>query len=723
MKLNKGYVQRILPWIWLLLFFGGAAEIAVLCVSYERRVRGEREATLRLEFKKTADLLKERLEKFRFGLQGMAGIYHVEDYRPTNAQVRTYAASRDFFRNFTGSFGFGFIRVVPRGELPGYQKLRERSDPGFKVHGLRGESAPLTGSSAYVIEAIEPKEPNLPALGLDVAMEVRRKEAAEHAASTGLTTLTRRISLVQKDSAGAGFLLFHSVYRGVEPARSRDERAARLVGWVYAPILMSSLFESIAKEEEGHLELRISEGEARDGGELFRGRSWRDGGPAEYRAVVNAFERPWVLEARPAKPVLTAEEVSLLIATGLLAVILYGFLVGAAWRTVHYWSFAEKKARLLEVAQRAIFDGADFAILTTDPAGVITEMNASAVAMLGYRPEELVGQAGLSILHEDSELLDHAQTLDTEAGAALLQDFEGFLVRTKAGGVHRGNWTYVRRDGTRFPGQLNIKAISDDAGDHVGSVAIIQDLSDKKEAEAKMVHSAQLASLGEMSGGIAHEINNPLAMIKGKASVMLMQLEKGNTDPVRLKSDLEKINAVVDRIANIVSGLRAFSRDASQEGLKEADLAKVLNDTASLCQERFKAHGVELRLRSVEHLPVPCRPIQVSQALLNLLNNSHDAVANLPHPWIEVSLEEAGGVARFEVTDAGLGIPPETALKIMRPFFTTKDVGKGTGLGLSVSKGLIEAQGGKLYYDAASTHTRFVIELPTGPNSSRVKAA
>jgi signal transduction histidine kinase len=111
-------------------------------------------------------------------------------------------------------------------------------------------------------------------------------------------------------------------------------------------------------------------------------------------------------------------------------------------------------------------------------------------------------------------------------------------------------------------------------------------------------------------------------------------------------------------------------------------------------------------------LYVECRSVQISQILLNLVSNAHDAALGQPTRWVRISAEVAPAEVSIKVTDSGPGIPPELRPRIMEPFFTTKEFGKGTGLGLSVSKGIAEAHGGRLSYDPSARHTCFVLTLP-----------
>jgi PAS domain S-box-containing protein len=236
--------------------------------------------------------------------------------------------------------------------------------------------------------------------------------------------------------------------------------------------------------------------------------------------------------------------------------------------------------------------------------------------------------------------------------------------------------------------------------------------NERKALEARMIASAKLAELGEMAGGIAHEINSPLAAIMGRVGLMKDRVSHHKFDAEIFSRDLAKIEVTVERIAKIITGLKAFSRGGENDPMVEVSVSVVVQNTLELCQERFKHMGVELRLNVPQDLMVSCRESQVSQILLNLMNNGLDAIKELPDKWISLDFEKTDEMLRCFVTDSGPGIPEATVEKIMQPFFTTKEVGKGTGLGLSVSLGLARAHEGDLFYVKDCGHTRFCLELP-----------
>lgn len=229
---------------------------------------------------------------------------------------------------------------------------------------------------------------------------------------------------------------------------------------------------------------------------------------------------------------------------------------------------------------------------------------------------------------------------------------------------------------------------------------------------AAAVESSRMATLGQMAGGIAHEINSPLAVVYMLAEEI--QSEAAPFSP-RLAQLGAKIEVTAHKISKIIKGLRSLSRDDSSEPTTELSPLRVIDEALDVCRQKFALAGIRLELDIEPGCRMLCRPVQISQVILNLLSNSFDAVSGTQNAWVKICAYTEGENVRISVTDSGPGIPPDVACRIMEPFFSTKPPGKGTGLGLSISKKLLEAQGGTLELDAASPNTKFVVSLCRAP--------
>ncbi len=176
-----------------------------------------------------------------------------------------------------------------------------------------------------------------------------------------------------------------------------------------------------------------------------------------------------------------------------------------------------------------------------------------------------------------------------------------------------------------------------------------------------------------------------------------------------------KIKQTTFRIAHIVKGLLTFARNDKNQEFQPVEISSTINDVSSFCSEKAKSAKINIRFLSDENLWINGLSVQISKVLLNLINNSIDAISEIETTdrWIDVEarLLEDHQTVRFSVTDLSKGLSNESIDKLMQPFFTTKPVGKGTGLGLSISKGLVESHGGTLRYDRASANTRFYFDL------------
>lgn len=247
-------------------------------------------------------------------------------------------------------------------------------------------------------------------------------------------------------------------------------------------------------------------------------------------------------------------------------------------------------------------------------------------------------------------------------------------------------------------------------------ISYAQDASQKKdEMRLQLVHATKLASIGEMSAGIAHEINNPLAIITATSGVIRdffnpeFQLE---WTPDDIGNELDILNAAVFRVKAITSKLLDFGRK-NEPRLIYSDLNHILNDVINgLIEREFKVVDINF-VRKYDHdIPkISVDPDQIGQVFMNLVNNAGDAIEG--PGTITITTKQEGGMIKIIVTDTGSGMSIDQLKQIFIPFYTSKEVGKGTGLGLGISLNIIESMGGTI--DVQSMEGKgssFMISLP-----------
>lgn len=245
-----------------------------------------------------------------------------------------------------------------------------------------------------------------------------------------------------------------------------------------------------------------------------------------------------------------------------------------------------------------------------------------------------------------------------------------------------------------------------------------QELSEKQE---QLVQAGKLATLGELTTGVAHELNNPLnniGLFIGNA-LDLIELGMTRVEPERTLQELHNAMQQVRKATEIISHLRTFGRAASVSR-EPVGITQVIQRSISLMQEQLRLRQIEITLNfPPEEIVVMGNAIQLEQVFLNLLTNARDALVGMNNKTITITCSVQANMVEIRFGDTGPGIPAGLEQRIFDPFFTTKDVGAGTGLGLSITYGIIkEHQGTITIENRPSVGALFLIQLPL--NQARV---
>ncbi|MBL7672356.1 MAG: PAS domain S-box protein [Bdellovibrionaceae bacterium] len=332
--------------------------------------------------------------------------------------------------------------------------------------------------------------------------------------------------------------------------------------------------------------------------------------------------------------------------------------------------------------------------------GYLKAANPSLRKCLGYSEHELMSRPFFEFIYPDYL----GRTL--EAGL-------DFLKTGRYPGIEN---RYICKDGSVVTLSWSVTGVPED--DCIYAAARNVTELRKKELEiaeqkVKIAANSKMNALGRMASGIAHEINNPLTVVYGQASLLQKMVSDDHLEKAKILTTAQSMEKMCERIVRIINGLRAFSRDGANDPLEFAPASKILNETLSFCQGRIQRFGITLVADEIsENIEFYCRPVQISQVLLNLLNNSIDSVKDMENGRIQIKLVDTPDSVGFSITDNGPGIKKEHVANLFTPFFTTKDIGNGTGLGLSIAKGIMDSHGGSICLNTDIAETCFIFLLP-----------
>lgn len=339
-------------------------------------------------------------------------------------------------------------------------------------------------------------------------------------------------------------------------------------------------------------------------------------------------------------------------------------------------------------------------------SGKIVDVNSTACLVFGYTREEFLFMNSSDIesfIPPDPNWHHHIEQI--KKSNKIIEQFTYKM--------------YKKKNGSSYP--VEISTIDIDFDNEPYTVLFAKDISDRMAYEEKIFFQQQalalttkMAALGEMSEGIAHEINSPLAIIKLSANQLSRMFETEQPDKKFVQDRLAKIQNTVERIAQIISGLLRYSGETGEEAFMTYNLSKIVDDCENLCKEKIASKGIAYKvIKPANPVEINCRPGQIAQAIMNLMDNAIEAAlkTDTDNRWIELEIIENDLSVIINVKDCGAGVSLDIKNKIFDPFFTLKAIGQGPGLGLSIAKGIIESHEGTLTLSSTSSPTTFTINL------------
>ncbi|MFC1497061.1 nitrogen regulation protein NR(II) [Verrucomicrobiota bacterium] len=344
-------------------------------------------------------------------------------------------------------------------------------------------------------------------------------------------------------------------------------------------------------------------------------------------------------------------------------------------------------------------------IHSIDENGNIVYANKTAESLLGYTHDELLSMNIRDIYaNEVMHDVEKGFTDLKERGDKLIPES---LLKTK--------------DGTIIPVEIRSFGIYDDDGNFIRTFSILRDIRNVKELQRSLAHSGRLAAIGELSSGVAHDINNPLTVILLSNEMMLRELsliEKDNdTDLQRLLTFAKDIERASKSIQKLADHLRNFSRGIAEK-YEPVDLYNSIADALFIINNKIQKTNVKVHneVKKGKHMITGC-PNHMEQVFVNLIGNACDAMADRERKELRLKI----GTCKYnnvncwkcDVSDTGTGIPSDQLEGIFGSFYTTKEKGEGTGLGLSISRGIIRDHKGDIGVTSeVNKGTTFSVILP-----------
>jgi PAS domain S-box-containing protein len=644
--------------------------------------------------------LQFRIQSYEQAL--MAGAGFVLGARGlSRSQWRAFATALDLPNRYPGMHGVGWIAAVRPQQVPDYvARMRALENPQFTIKPEGG------AEFDFIITYVEPEARNAQAIGLNIAFERHRREAALHARSSRQATLTRKVQLVQDSLARPGFLLLLPVFStvGVTTGKLVEDE---FLGWLYAPVVGENLVAALTNAQGRSFSLRVFDGEATPE-HLIDSSGEREARRGLYQATrtLQVGQQPWTLQwdsTASFEETASTLEPMLILVVGLLSTTLFAaFLLASRQREravaglVHDQSLQLQESQLAlqasEATLRAAMEHAPIGMALVDTSGRWLQANRACCEMLGYSLAELKVSDFHGITHPED--LPKAQELLQQV---LHGDCSSYEIEKR----------YLHRNGHYVWAQLAIALVRDTHGVPQYLVAQILDITQRREMDRMK---------SEFISTVSHELRTPLTSIRG--SLGLLDSGRLGSIPAKASQMVRIAHSNCERLIRIINDILDIDKFESGRpdlAMEPVALAGLLRQSVDANLAYAQKYSIELELRQVSsEVRVLADPDRLMQVMANLLSNAAKFSHSGSHVIIRATPNAESVV--IEVQDFGGGIPENFHARVFEKFVQAESSAarrfEGTGLGLAISKQLVEAMGGTISFtSSAAEGTTFKVML------------
>lgn len=367
-----------------------------------------------------------------------------------------------------------------------------------------------------------------------------------------------------------------------------------------------------------------------------------------------------------------------------------------------------RQRNTLTVQLQAVLDAAsEFSIIATDVDGYVTLFSRGAERMFGYSADEMIGHKNTLALHLAEEVNERSMQLCRELNRPV-SGFDVFIEHARLHGKDAQDWTFVHKDGSRFPARLVVTPLHDQAGNLYGYLGVginiseqraIEDrlrervavgISELRQKDELLQSQSRLAAMGEMLTNIAHQWRQPLNNIALLLQTLQFSHERNEMTSDELQQTVTNTLAICRYMSNTINDFRNFFRQEHE--VSEFCVNEAVERAVALIKVSLDTHSIKVTIETDRQVTTSGFPNGYAQALLNIINNARDALLELKPetPQIRIGIRAVADKAHVTIRDNAGGIPAAILPNIFDPYFTTKDKSQGTGIGLYMAKTIVE---------------------------------